>query len=190
MQLCRLLDALSARTFPLTPLLHFYVVLHAGGKSRAFCLRVLRFPCGLFTFGECTRPRVVHATGPSFGDAFSAITRGIARQRLGVRCARVGATTWESLPSTHGGCSWWCADDRGLCSRSIRGHHTSMETVRRSSLWRHRCRPHDDWSCGCGDEDGLDQPWFISFSSATYDSFFVDFVYGGSALVSARSKDL
>ena len=151
---------------------------------------MLRFPCGLFTFGECTRPRVVHATGPSFGDAFSAITRGIARQRLGVRCARVGATTWESLPSTHGGCSWWCADDRGLCSRSIRGHRTSIETVRRSSLWRHRCRPHDDCHVGAVMRMVWANLGSFHFSSATYDFFFVDFVYGGSALVSARSKDL
>ena len=63
LQLCLLLDALSARIFPSTPLLQFYAVLHTGGKSRAFRLRVLRFRAALFASGECNRPRVIRATG-------------------------------------------------------------------------------------------------------------------------------
>ena len=40
----------------------FCVVFDAGGKSREFCLRHLRFPLGLLTYGECNRPRCGGAT--------------------------------------------------------------------------------------------------------------------------------
>ncbi|MCH1599511.1 MAG: hypothetical protein L7S70_03915, partial [Pseudomonadales bacterium] len=52
-----------------------------------------------------------------------------------------------------------------------------------------RC-PHDDWSCGCADEDGLGLPWFISFFIRYLDYFFASFVYGSSALVSTRTRGL
>ena len=53
----------------------FWCGFDAGGKSREFCSRHLRFPLGLFTYGECNRPRAEGAAVCRICRVFSEIAR-------------------------------------------------------------------------------------------------------------------
>ena len=74
-------DTLLVQIGSPTRLLLFWCVFDAGEKAEHFVYVCYVSRAAFSPPEECTRPRVVGATGFSFGDVFSAIARGIARQR-------------------------------------------------------------------------------------------------------------
>ena len=135
---CPFLDAPFVQIASPIRLLHFWGVFNAGTKSRAFCLRVLRFRAALFASGECNRPRVIRATGGKhFVTRVPRSHREVCCDDRGLVHAPGGVTTGRLLPGTHG--------RRWGATTCLPPHdtHTTTAYTRQDATRTHTCRPRD-----------------------------------------------